>query len=192
MKEEGGLPIAEVRFFMAGATQVEMTKPNPTGENGWLLDKAWLAFLEMSSRFEVFKGFDDEMAANIDKWEEIYNNIKPQSGKLIWPGKWNNLPLLQKTIVMSILRTDKVIPMIQKIVKKQPELGKPYITPPSNDMEEIFDDSTNKQPIMIVLSPGADPMTDIRNLSNAKKIKFESLSLGQGQAPKAIREIKKA
>lgn len=79
MKEEGGLPIAEVRFFMAGATQVEMTKPNPTGENGWLLDKAWLAFLEMSSRFPVFAGFDDEFAANIDKWEEIYNNIKPQS-----------------------------------------------------------------------------------------------------------------
>jgi hypothetical protein len=45
-------------------------------------------------------------------------------------------------------------------------------------MEEIFDDSANKQPIMIVLSPGADPMTDIRNLSNLKKIKFESLSLG--------------
>lgn len=77
-------------------------------------------------------------------------------------------------------------------MKKQPELGKTYITPPSNNMEEIFDDSTNKQPIMIVLSPGADPMTDIRNLSNLKKIKFESLSLGQGQAPKAIREIKRA
>jgi dynein heavy chain, axonemal len=35
-------------------------------------------------------------------------------------------------------------------------------------------------------------MTDIRNLSDAKKIKFESLSLGQGQAQKAVREIKKA
>jgi dynein heavy chain len=143
-----------------------------------LLDKSWLAFLEMSSRFEVFKGFDDDFVSNLEKWEEIYNNVKPQSGKLIWPNKWASLPLLQKTIVMSILRADKVIPMLQKIVKKQPELGKAYITPPSNDMEEIFDDSTNKQPIMIVLSPGADPMTDIRNLSNLKKIKFESLSLG--------------
>jgi len=157
-----------------------MTKPNPTGEGGWLLDKSWLSFLEMSSRFKVFSGFDDDFARDIDKWQEIYDNVKPQSGKLTWPGKWNNLSLLHRTIVISILRPDKVIPMIQKIVKKQPELGKPYITPPANDMEEIFDDSTNKQPIMIVLSPGADPMTDIRNLSNAKKIKFESLSLGQG------------
>jgi len=110
----------------------------------------------------------------------------------VWPGKWNNLSLLHKTIIISILRADKVIPMIQKIVKKQPELGKGFITPPPADMEEIFADSSNKQPIIIVLSPGADPMTDIRNLSDAKKIKFESLSLGQGQAQKAIREIKKA
>ena len=59
-------------------------------------------------------------------------------------------------------------------------------------MEEIFADSNNKQPIIIVLSAGADPMTDIRNLSVEKKIKFESLSLGQGQAQKAINEIRKA
>jgi len=56
-----------------------MTKPNPTGEGGWLLDKSWLAMLEMSSRFAVFKGFDDDFVLNLDKWEEIYNNVKPQS-----------------------------------------------------------------------------------------------------------------
>lgn len=89
-----------------------MTKPNPTGEGGWLLDKSWLAMLEMSSRFAVFKGFDDDFVLNLDKWEEIYNNVKPQSSKLIWPTKWAGLALLQKTIVMSILRADKVIPMI--------------------------------------------------------------------------------
>jgi hypothetical protein len=62
----------------------------------------------------------------------------------VWPGKWNNLSLLHKTIIISILRADKVIPMIQKIVKKQPELGKGFITPPPADMEEIFADSSNK------------------------------------------------
>ena len=68
--------------------------------------------------------------------------------------------------------------MIQKIVTKEKEMGKDFITPPANDMEEIYADSTNKQPIIIVLSPGADPMTDIRNLSVLKKVKYESLSLG--------------
>jgi dynein heavy chain len=43
-----------------------------------------------------------------------------------------------------------------------------------------------------VLSAGADPMTDIRNLSTLKKIKYESLSLGAGQAEKAINAIRGA
>lgn len=61
-KDTGGLDFASVRFLMAGATQVEMTKPNPTGEGGWLTNKSWLSFLEMSVKFKQFKGFDDSFA----------------------------------------------------------------------------------------------------------------------------------
>ena len=76
--------------------------------------------------------------------------------------------------------------MIQKIVSKEKEMGKEFITPPANNMEEIYADSTNKSPIIIVLSPGADPMTDIIKLAKLKKdMKYESISLGQGQAEKA-------
>ena len=71
---EGGLNIAELRFLMAGATQVELTKPNPTGEGGWLTDKSWLTLLEMSSKFESFKGFDDDFVQNLSTWEKIYNS----------------------------------------------------------------------------------------------------------------------
>jgi len=73
-KETGGLDFAAVRFLMAGATQVEMTKPNPTGDGGWLGDKAWLSFLEMSKGFPQFAGFDDDLCKHIDAWEKIYNS----------------------------------------------------------------------------------------------------------------------
>jgi dynein heavy chain len=83
--------------------------------------------------------------------------------------------------------------MIQKIVSKEKEMGKEFITPPANNMEEIYADSTNKSPIIIVLSPGADPMTDIIKLAKLKKdMKYESISLGQGQAEKAKSAIKLA
>ena len=77
LQTEGGLNISELRFLMAGATQVEMTKPNPTGDGGWLTDKAWLTILEMSSKFESFKDFDDEFVANLSIWEKIYNSATP-------------------------------------------------------------------------------------------------------------------
>jgi dynein heavy chain len=78
------------------------------------------------------------------------------------------------------------------MVSMEKELGEKYLTPPAFDMNEVFSDSTNKQPIIIVLSAGADPMTEIRNLSTLKKIKYESLSLGAGQAEKAINAIRGA
>jgi dynein heavy chain len=163
-KGEGGLNIAELRFLMAGATQVEMTKPNPSGENGWLQDKSWLTILEMSSRFESFRGFDDQFAANLSHWEKIYNSPSPQNFKENpWPAPWgnDNALLLKKTIIMRALRPDKVIPMIQKIVKKQPELGKDYLTPPQSDLNALYADSKNNAAIIIVISPGADPMSEI-------------------------------
>jgi dynein heavy chain len=172
---------------LAGATQVELTKPNPCGENGWLTDKSWLSILEMSSKFETFKGFDDSFAKDIKQWEKIYNSANPQSFKENpWPAPWNDLKLLEKVNIMRCIRQDKVTQMIQKIVKKQKELGPDYLLPPSFSMEDLFNDSTNKSPIIIVISPGADPMTEIANFSKKKKIAFDSLSLGKGQDKKAI------
>ena len=93
---------------------------------------------------------------------------------------------------MRAIRPDKVIPMLQKIVKKQPELGKDYLTPPQSDMSMLYADSKNSAAIIIVISPGADPMTEIDNLSSSKKINFTSLSLGRGQDKKAIDAIREA
>lgn len=48
MEEQGTLDTSEARFLMTGATSVDMPRPNPTGANGWLSDKAWISILEMS------------------------------------------------------------------------------------------------------------------------------------------------
>ena len=179
----GGLNLAELRFLMAGATQVDMTKPNPTGETGWLTDKAWLSILEMSTKFPSFKKFDDDFIKDLDKWQKIYDSSEPQNFEVNpWPAKWADLELLQKTIVMRALRPDKVIPMLQKIVAECKQLGDFYLKAPQTDMESLYNDSKNNAPIIIVISPGADPMTEIDALGAKKKIGVLSLSLGRGQS----------
>jgi len=51
------------------------------------------------------------------------------------------------------------------MIKKEKELGPSYIIPPSFDMEKSFSDSSNKVPIIIVLSAGADPMSELMKLA---------------------------
>lgn len=82
--------------------------------------------------------------------------------------------------MLRILRPDKVIAAVQKLIKKDKELGPKYIRPPPFDLAKSFSDSTNKTPIIFVLSPGADPMSELIKLAESKRIRWQSLSLGQG------------
>jgi len=83
---------------------------------------------------------------------------------------------------MRLIRPDKVINMIQKLITLEEELGQEYIIPPSFDMLEIVNDSRNTTPIIIVLSAGADPMVDIMEVQKKLKQQCKALSLGRGQA----------
>lgn len=170
---------------MTGGTSVSIDRPNPAGEGTWFSNKAWCGFLQMSRELEIFKGFDVDMEKNIKFWEEMYNSANPQNIEE-WPGKWNDLSILHKTIVMRLLRPDKVILMIQKLISEEEEMGQYYIIPPSFDMQEIVSDSINNTPIIIVLSPGADPMVDIMEVKTKMKQEMNALSLGRGQGGIAI------
>lgn len=50
------------------------------------------------------------------------------------------------------------------MIKKEKDLGPQYVIPPPFNMEASYGDSSNKVPIIIVLSPGADPMSELDKL----------------------------
>lgn len=77
MEEKNELDNNEARFLMAGATSIDFDRPNPTGDSGWLSDKAWASILEMSRLLPAFKGFDTDFEKHIHDWEKIYNSQRP-------------------------------------------------------------------------------------------------------------------
>ena len=93
---------------------------------------------------------------------------------------------------MRAIRPDKVIPMIQKLIKKEKELGSYYLLPAQSNLSELYQDSKNNTPIIIVISAGADPMTEINAFSKQSKIEYVALSLGKGQDKKAREAIEQA
>lgn len=94
-EEEGRLDQKEVRFMMTGGTSVDMERPNPTGEGGWMSDKIWASVLQLSKEFEAFAGLDTNFEKNIDEWERIYNLSKPQSKKANWPAPFAGMTLVR-------------------------------------------------------------------------------------------------
>jgi len=161
MEEQGLLDPVEARFLMTGATSIDMDRPNPAGESAWLSDNAWCNILEMARVIPAFHGFDRDFEKFLPDWERVYSSPKPQSLKEPWPGQWQDLTLFRRLMVLRILRPDKVIPGIVKLIKKDTQLGRSYTLPPPFDLSKSFSDSTNKTPVIFVLSPGADPMTEL-------------------------------
>eukprot|EP00435_Cladocopium_sp_Y103_P050787 s441_g15.t1 len=74
------------------------------------------------------------------------------------------------------------------------EIGGKFVDPPTFDIAKSYADSVNTTPLIFILSPGTDPVSDVirfaEQVGMAKK--FEPISLGQGQGPKAQSMIDRA
>mmetsp|Transcript_64518 Transcript_64518/g.54722 ORF Transcript_64518/g.54722 Transcript_64518/m.54722 type:complete len:113 (+) Transcript_64518:780-1118(+) len=61
-----------------------------------------------------------------------------------------------------------------------------FVNPPLFNIEEGFKSSTKETPIIFIITPGSDPMADLRNFTSKKTGRdLHQISLGQGQGPVA-------
>jgi dynein heavy chain len=95
-------------------------------------------------------------------------------------------------MVLRIIRQDKVIEAIQNLIIH--EIGSEFVNPPPFDLELSFKDSESHVPIVFILSPGADPIAEIKKLALKKGFqnKWTPMSLGDGQGAKAENAIDNA
>mmetsp|Transcript_28823 Transcript_28823/g.26086 ORF Transcript_28823/g.26086 Transcript_28823/m.26086 type:complete len:151 (+) Transcript_28823:550-1002(+) len=93
-------------------------------------------------------------------------------------------------IVLKVLRPDKLVPAIQAWVTEK--MGEQFVDPPTFDLAKCYKDATIITPLIFVLSAGSDPVADFKRFADEMEFskKYDQISLGQGQGPKAERMIK--
>ena len=171
----------EWRFLLAGPTSSEVSQPNPAPE--WLTDKSWIEIVNMS-RLQAFQGFDEHFAQSVPHYKGTFDSNDAHEHPMAAP--WNDkLSSFQKLLFVRCIRPDKCVRAIQLFVTEK--LGHRFIEPPPFDLATCYKESSPTSPLIFVLSPGADPMADLLKLAEDMKFhkKFEKVSLGQGQGPKA-------
>jgi dynein heavy chain len=77
----------------------------------------------------------------------------------------DRLSSFQKVMLISVLRPRKLL-LACKIFVKQ-ELGKQFIESPPFDLAATLADSSNITPIIFVITPGSDPISDLMSLAKA-------------------------
>ncbi|WKX91874.1 hypothetical protein Q1695_010144 [Nippostrongylus brasiliensis] len=98
----------------------------------------------------------------------------------------------QKVLLIQATRPDRLYSAMQDFVLKT--LAIPSVNPPSFDLSDILEESTNRAPVLLILTGGADPSQELEELA-ARKIglhNYSSISMGQGQEQATIDAIRRA
>ena len=183
------LDAAEIRFFLQGSTSMELSVPNIF--SSWLSDQSWGHILTLSE-LPAFSTFvDDFMKPKELLWEAVTSASDPIAA--IYKIVGDSFSTFRRMCILRCLRPDSVVPATQQFISE--ELGTNFIEPPPFDIKACYNDSKCFTPLIFVLTPGADPMTQLMNLATDMDMdgnRLTAISLGQGQGPIAEKAIQNA
>ena len=112
---------------------------------------------------ENFSNLIPDIRGSVGAWKAWYDLEAPESAPM--PQQYSErLTPLERMLILRCFRVDRIYVAITKFVMI--EMGPQYVSPPVMDFMNIFKDSTPLVPVIFVLSPGADPATDIFKLAN--------------------------
>ncbi|CCI46649.1 unnamed protein product [Albugo candida] len=192
MSTEKRVHASEVRYFFTGNTQVQEKYSKPTETDHWLTDSVWTNLIGLQTFppfVPILTSFSNSNQLQV--WESVLLASKPLEFLTTMPIV-SPLSAFQRLLLVRCLRPDAVLPSVTSFIVS--EMGQEYIEPPPFNLKASFDDSTCSTPLIIVLTPGADPMMELVKLADAVGFseKLFAISLGQGQGPLAESAILEA
>ncbi|XP_049764343.1 dynein axonemal heavy chain 2 [Schistocerca cancellata] len=184
----GKVNSSEYNFLLRGGVVLDRDEQLDNPCPGWLSDQAWDNITELD-KLGGFHGVADSFEQYPKDWQVWYTQKEPEDQPLI--GDWEGVcTKFQRMLFVRSLRPDRMSFCVSAFVVNT--LGQRFVEPPVLDIKSVLADSTPMTPLIFVLSPGVDPTGSLIQLaeSTGMSARFQSLSLGQGQAPIATRLIK--
>lgn len=104
----------ELRFFLQGATSLDLVEPNPlAGGEEWLSDKTWGEIIAAGT-ITTMQGFTEKFQSDLGAWEGVF--VAPDPLAEIDEVAGDTYHRFQKLCLLRAIRPDMVIPGVQKFV----------------------------------------------------------------------------
>ncbi|PIK36647.1 putative dynein heavy chain 6, axonemal [Apostichopus japonicus] len=179
----------------------------------WISDKSWKQCQYLSTTLEAFQGLCMYILNCTEQWntlaknEDPYklmmsaftpetkegDNSKEDGSSLGNPFNWESLQPFERLLLIKILRADALVAAVRSLVDEL--MGDKFLNRGEFDLKEIFEESSAKQPLIFILSPGVDPTAQLMRFAKEQRgstLHVDMISLGRGQGPKAEELIAKA
>jgi len=152
--------------------------------------KVWLNILQLSrhafgqEQLLFFRELPDFIGRNEQAWKKWFEENEPESCPV--PDYEERLAMeknvghFARLCLVRAFREDRTVVAASMFIDAQ--MDPKYTAPVTDSIESIWQESTNRVPILYLLSPGADPTNTIDEFAKKKK-KFptDKVSMGEGQ-----------
>ncbi|KAI4494191.1 hypothetical protein M0802_009060 [Mischocyttarus mexicanus] len=188
--DAGIINYSQWNFLLRGGSQIKVNKkPDyPT-----LTDIMWNNINYLAGTSEKFANILDDVMKKINlklDYLEEEINLNPKN-VIKATHDWNNiLSDIEKLMLLKCFKEESLIFGFTAYVSKH--LGPKFIESPAASLHSLFPGTSNKIPLIFVLTTGSDPFSGFQRFAIEIGYfdKFDSISLGQGQGPIAEKLIK--
>ena len=177
LSEQEQLNTTELNFLLTGLTNKNYnTLSNPLPKK--ISEKSWDQICDMSTNLPTFTTLSSEISRKASDWEEYISN-----NETTFPSPYTDLDTFPSLLLTKILKPEKLITTLHTFISTT--LGSYFRKPSPTSLEQVFKQSSYKKPIILILTPGNDPLAELNKFSDQYSQYILPFSLGQGQGGKA-------
>ncbi|KAG5504517.1 hypothetical protein JKF63_04969 [Porcisia hertigi] len=171
-----------LRWLLTGGSEEDERAAAVANPFTWLPEPCWRLLQRASTQLPGFGHLIEDVKGHEMFFMDYYESSNPLELQL--PGSLESMSSIEKMVLVRCLRMDKVIPAIRAYVRET--LGEFFVEPPLYALETVVDEIAYDPsvPIILVLSPGADPNAELDRVAELRGMlqnRLFKLSLGQGQ-----------
>jgi len=181
MDGEEELNREEMDFFLKGNTSLDAVEQKP---HKWMSNNGWKDAIKLQEFGGCWSSLIDDIRQNGSQWKRWYDLESPEESPLPmgYSEKTGN-DKFKQLLLIRIFRPDRAVNAIKRFIISRMSGNEYYVKTPPIVYKKILQQSTEKTPIVFILSPGADPQAEVQRLIEEEGIglgKFHFLALGRG------------
>jgi len=186
LKKQGKLQPVLFDWLLKGHRVAGVDNPLPE----WVGASIWES-VQSLKELEGYGNLPDDLVGSAKRWRVWMELERPVEEPV--PGDWKKMEDFEKLLLFRALRPDRMSNALSTFVKSV--IGPKYVTSKAFNLEESFEDASPSTPVFIFLSPGVDVAAAVEAMGRklgftAETGRYASVSLGQGQEPIAMNNLK--
>jgi len=194
-----------INVLLRGGASIPISEI-PANKPAWLQPTAWANIYALSKNLDFFDNLPRVLLEHEAEWRQWYEAEAPELAKIpqfedrLTPDNANSAAAaanaaptgdpysgFMRFLLLRCFRDDRARLAANSFIKEV--LEDRYNEPVNVNLDQIVQNGDCRTPIILLLTPGADPTAQIEAVAKMRGIKIYPVSMGQGQEPYARKAV---